>query len=1228
MDETKDHGKKNRKNKLKNTTDDASKKVESENMNESKESAESEPIVSTANLDYSVKEEINEVQLQKYTLLQKCSKQYEVFFQNYLASRLLNIKETTHASFPNVTIEGDSMINYFLSDDLIENSNGESLSRIEDLFATLKTNTIDRDRILQSLLNQSIGEQYIDDDDGGENSGDIKIHSNESLKTINKLTGLKLSHSLRRSVKIALQCLVTFSTIPNYDQSLSVEQEIENNLPTWLKVLTLVAAFSKSEKELQIHCISTLFELIDIVKCQKVENQTQACQHLVMIPLLRFGHIVYLQQKTRVFSVLVSTLWDFLDFEMSPEIDLTHVTVLLYRLHACLFDSGLVERVLSERIENAHLIWSSAELVDSDLENNEDKLSKYKLKRLENIKVMLNFPELSTTNCNSQLTERLSEGFKKFELLWHLGRAEQKVSFDNLLLKMLDNLALPQHTSLRTFVVKWLKEALLRGDLGRLLMPLLKIMLNPNTKRISISNVQMLNRNGIIRKNSNQQMFDETKSEVSKDIMVVENEVYAIKFGDGTVINHLESTKKKSPIASFPKKILNIAKGSSSDKMREKGLMPSTTSNLSSIIPTSSETDINNIIINPLEMQEESGYVSKSAPTSFRDRTENQNKFSIDTSSDYSTTTSADSLSDNEMSDFDNKMKLSGRTEEELQSEFKGKNKKCYDLEQNHTSYDESGTAADEYFNAKIIDEMEQSVIHDLLESALDGSDTSIDPIQKILKHERHNEETLVKRNSKTSLESAQKSDTTNNRESASEGDKQTLKTTSKQQQRKRKHLRIDKMALEKGKVNVEILKQNIDEFEGFFQPKVEKLHPFHSHLLLYISNFNTKQVLYSLESLRNLITAANSKLFICLTINTSVTDTQLKHLLIRHRKSIFGKGFEGTLTNSEFNNAYRGVMYLEVLITICLYYARSYYRINYDDHDKISHSDSDNEEGNKNYRCNANYERASSEDLLANCKIQLAAIEMLNLIFNELIQIVKDMGKGLANYVADLMTKCKVQKVILHCVLSSVHFSTTKIISTVSEKILRFNDPAYNKEKNFKNEKIHLQAIQIQLLKLLEAVIKLEHETIVQKGADSAQREPQKAVSSTITSILSQSPTRPKPITSTSGNNSKYVHNLTVSQQPMFLSAILNALQSENLKHLHKNWTELVTSSLNCYSPDALSHIVVSIMHQLCENIDNIAKQNGNVQKSDYCISQLEALTVICHFCLLDNNQQQVNLN
>lgn len=1163
-------------------TDHTEKSDENKDLGDTKtgtnDTTECESISNTSimnSLENNYENDVSKTQLQKYTILEKCSRQYEIFFQVYLSKCVLKlVSDTKIKEITKITEDELNSPDYYLDDNLIENISNDKLQKIDELFLTLKLNKIARELKLQNLLNQTID---VDDDMDIEHNKN-KAKTNENLKILNKMLASKLDRSTKRAIKYITQLLVTFSTIPNYDQtSYPIENEEEKELPYWLKVLSLVAAFSKGDKELQTICISTLFELIEIVKFQKEKKPSRDVQHLVMLPLLKYSHVTYMENQTRIFQVLVSTLWDHLDIVSDSE--MSQISLLLYRIHGCL-DSGIVEKIISERIGNAHLFWSFSEINDSDLEENNDRLSKYKLERLSNLKIMLNLPDMSTTNCNSQLTERQYIGFKKFELLWHLGR-EQKESFDRIALKMYDNLGLSHNSSIRTFIVKWLKEALLRGDLERLMKPLFRMMLNQNTKRISISNTHLLKVKD--DKKMNEQVFDENKNidDLQKNISTSkENEMYVIKMEDGVVRNHLELTKKKGHIG-IPKKILNIATKSSNigDKMREKGLLPAVNSN-SQINALENEFENIELFVNPLEQQQEKDIIVNKSNTSSVNK--DVKKLSIESSSDYSTTSSAESISDHEVSDDEIRMKCL----REIKNE---KHQSCYD---------ESGTAADEYFSINYLENHAEESKNDV-ESEIRISECTSKEKESISQQNKNNFENSDKKEIFCNEKESEKDQTTND---------------SRKKINKRKKLKMNKKifskALEKGKANVEILKKNFDEFDGFFQTKLEKFHPFHTHLLLYYSCYDTKQILYCIETLRNIIMAGNSKLFICLSINTCVSDSTIKHLLIRHRKSIFGKGFEGSLTNTEFNSAYKGVMYIEVLITICLYYARSYFQCV---DSTVGNSDSEKED--EDYCRIRNNDKPTRDEVLANCKIQLAAIEMLHLIFYELIPIVKEMGKGLASFISDLMIKCKVQKVVLHMVLSSVHYLTTKVITTSSEKILKSNDPG--------DEKMHLEAIQIQLLKLLDDVIKLEYETIAQKGDQDATGSLVPKVTSSISAMLSQSPTRPRPITRTS-NNVKYIQNLTITQQPMFLTSILNALVSENLKQLHKNWTELVTSTLNYVSYDSLSNIIVSITHQLCENIDNIIKSSScNQNHSDYCISQLEALTVICHFCLLDNNQQ-----
>lgn len=396
-----------------------------------------------------------------------------------------------------------------------------------------------------------------------------------------------------------------------------------------------------------------------------------------------------------------------------------------------------------------------------------------------------------------------------------------------------------------------------------------------------------------------------------------------------------------------------------------------------------------------------------------------------------------------------------------------------------------------------------------------------------------------------------------------------------------------------------------------------DRLHPFHTHMLLYYGVYDTKQVLYAFQTLRNII-ACDCRTFLYFSMTTGVPAQPLRQLLCRHRKSIFGKGFAGALANTEFAQAYRGCMYLDVLFTTCLYYARSFFQREAAEMNRLPGSD----------------------DIGGNCKIQLASVELLTLLCTELISIVKDMGKQLACYIFDLLAKCKLQKIILHCVLSCVHSFQPKLDLTFTENILAFNEPS--------DERLHAESLQIQLLRLLRSVIRLEYEVSALKGDDvpvAGGKSPSTGATSAAQSAGGPangapgsaappaandgSPTRLGPSTPT---NVKYLPNCPISQQPMFLSAVLKALQCEQLRPLHSKWNDLITSSLNCFTFGSLTNIVISVIHQLCANVDQISRSataaaapsaKGAVHiPPDYVCAQLQAITVLCHYCLLDSAQ------
>lgn len=117
------------------------------------------------------------------------------------------------------------------------------------------------------------------------------------------------------------------------------------------------------------------------------------------------------------------------------------------------------------------------------------------------------------------------------------------------------------------------------------------------------------------------------------------------------------------------------------------------------------------------------------------------------------------------------------------------------------------------------------------------------------------------------------------------------------------------------------------------------------------------------------------------------------------------------------------------------------------------------------------------------------------------------------------------------------------------------------------------------------------------------------------------------QPSTATNTNEAiPYTPTILIPHQNMFLSAILSALRHKNMKNLHQNWCNMVTSCLP-YFGENLRQICMSVIHQICNNIEKIADTYKSSELSgelsaDYAITQLQSLAIICHYCLLDSSQ------
>lgn len=86
--------------------------------------------------------------------------------------------------------------------------------------------------------------------------------------------------------------------------------------------------------------------------------------------------------------------------------------------------------------------------------------------------------------------------------------------------------------------------------------------------------------------------------------------------------------------------------------------------------------------------------------------------------------------------------------------------------------------------------------------------------------------------------------------------------------------------------------------------PRRSLVHPLDQHKLLYILQYDSQLTLYAFSTLQTILSRAPHQ-FVCASSATSISSSntphqeKIKELLIRHRRSLLGKGFYGALYDS-----------------------------------------------------------------------------------------------------------------------------------------------------------------------------------------------------------------------------------------------------------------------------------------------------------------------------------------
>ncbi|XP_051469330.1 protein dopey-1 isoform X6 [Apus apus] len=380
-------------------------------------------------------------------------------------------------------------------------------------------------------------------------------------------------------------------------------------------------------------------------------------------------------------------------------------------------------------------------------------------------------------------------------------------------------------------------------------------------------------------------------------------------------------------------------------------------------------------------------------------------------------------------------------------------------------------------------------------------------------------------------------------------------------------------------------------------------IHPLYQHVLLYLQLYDSSRTLYAFSAIKAIL-KTNPSAFVSAISTTSVNNAYtpqlslLQNLLARHRISVMGKDFYSHIP-VDSNHNFRSSMYIEILISLCLYYMRSHY---------------------------PTHVKVTSQDLIGNRNMQMMSIEILTLLFAELAKVIESSAKGFPSFISDMLSKCKVQKVILHCLLSSI-FSAQK---WHSEKMAGKNivavEEGFSEDSliNFSEDEFdNGSTLQSQLLKVLQQLIVLEHRVM------TVPEENETGFDFVITDLEHIGPQQPM-------TSLQYLHSQPITCQGMFLCAVIRALHQHCACKMHPQWIGLITSTLP-YMGKVLQRVVVSVTLQLCRNLDNLIQQYkyetglsdnrplwmASVTPPDMVLTLLEGITTIIHYCLLDPSTQ-----
>ncbi|XP_053316061.1 protein dopey-1 [Spea bombifrons] len=1028
-------------------------------------------------------------------------------------------------------------------------------------------------------MSQTFSDEHPEDLGGCQTDGKKWETSSADNPKEKKDRKLSVPKDYRPAFIAACQLFLECSSFPVYIAEGGQPSEIHNNKadtdceqvqpPVWLQTL-MNACGAAADFSIQNVAISLVMDLVGLTQSVALvagENASslessqplspnQGRVSVVIRPPLTEGNLKYMAEKTDFFKHVAVTLWEQLG-DQTPQHHQKSVE-LFYQLHNLVPSSSICEDVISQQLTH------------------KDK------------KIRM-------------------EAHGRFAVLWHLTRdlhinksSSYGRTFDRSLFIMLDSLnSLDGGTS--SVGQAWLNQVLQRHDIARVLEPLILLLLHPKTQRVSVQRVQAERHwSKSLHHSEDRKVFHRTGSDAFSSIQASNGQT--------------------------------ASKHAAMDEMESFSLTVNPLSDQLSLLSTSSETIP--MVVADIELPDQQVEILQSSDSGCSQSSADSLNYEMDAESltaqdncQNARDDSPDEIVQQVISELICKvLRELGEDSESNYSQQEDEANKIHMFNPQDNDDDEVDPINE---NGLLV----KDTTHVLPVSAEVGIESLANAISRnlsspsIISQQNTAEfslplaDTQHRKRSHSSIQFNFKGRVTEKDSFTKDGSKQPgAKPKVKLSRRKDE---------EKKKTQNEKLKQanvffsdgldlenwyscgegEISEIESDVgSPSVQKsphfnIHPLYQHVLLYLQLYDSSRTLYAFSAIKAILKTSPT-VFVNAISTTSVSNAYtpqlslLQNLLARHRISVMGKDFYSNIP-LDSNHNFRSSMYIEILISLCLYFMRSHY---------------------------PTHVKVTQQDLMGNRNMQMTSIEILTFLFTELAKVIESSAKGFASFISDMLSKCKVQKVILHCLLSSI-FSAQKWHSErMAEKNIMAIEEGFSEDSliNFSEDEFdNGSTLQSHLLKVLQSLIVLEHRVLTvpedtESGFDFA-----------ITDLEHINPQQPM-------TSLQYLHSQPITCQGMFLCAVIRALHQHYTCKMHPQWIGLITSTLP-YMGRILQKVAVSVTLQLCRNLDNLIQQYkyetglsenrplwmASFIPPDMILTLLEGITTIIHYCLLDTSSQ-----